>query len=302
MGRYFSRSSVCRLTSGTSRPPIHTPSARVRTSRGSPLHSTTSADPPASWVEDTGEGDEIVCFSHGLLWSTAMYRPQVEALRGRYRCVAWDHRGQGRSDVPEGDEVSIETCTADAIALIEELGAPVHFVGLSMGGFVGMRLAARRPDLVKSLALLETAADGEPAGNIPKYRRLNLAARFMGVSSWLATQVMPIMFADAFLADPAHEGEVREMRRQMRANDNSVYKAVNGVIWREGCQHELADIRCPTMVLWSHGDKAIARERARALYEGIDGATWVEVPDAGHTSTIEAPEAVTAALREHFGR
>lgn len=253
------------------------------------------------WVEDTGTGDEVVCFSHGLLWSADMFRPQIEALRERYRCIAWDHRGQGRSDVPAGDEVSIETCTDDAIALIEQLGVgPVHFVGLSMGGFVGMRIAARRPDLVRSLSLLETAADPEPASNVPKYKRLNLVARWMGVPDFLADRVMPIMFADSFLADADRQGEVRARQRELRGNSTSIYKAVNGVIRRRGCTEELASIRCRTLVLRGTEDTAIARPRAVALAEGIEGATFVEVEGAGHTSTLEQPARVNEALLAHL--
>ncbi len=253
------------------------------------------------WVHDTGGDGEAIVFSHGLLWSADMYGPQIEALRGHYRCIAYDHRGQGRSDVPAGDEVSIETCTADAIALIEQLDiGPVHFVGLSMGGFVGMRIAARRPELVRSLALLDTAADPEPAANIPKYKRLNMAVRLVGVHPRLGAKVMPIMFADSFLADPSRVGEVRHQERQLRGNAPTIYKAVNGVIRRQGCTQELASIRCPTLVLRGTEDTAIARERAYALVDGIAGATWVEVEGAGHTSTMEQPEAVTAALSEHL--
>ncbi len=253
------------------------------------------------WVEDSGGGGDVVCFSHGLLWSADMYGPQMGALVGRFRCVAWDHRGQGRSEVPPGDEASIEDCTDDAIALIESLDVgPVHFVGLSMGGFVGMRVAARRPDLVKSLALLETAADAEPAANIPKYKRLNLVARWIGVSEWLAKKVLPIMFAPSFLSDPARAEDVKEMTRRMQTNRKSVYKAVNGVIRRRGCEDELSQIRCPTLVLRGTEDQAIARERSYALVEAIEGAQWVEVEGAGHTSTLEQPEAVTQALLDHL--
>src|SRR5438105_1818396 len=95
--------------------------------------------------EDTGPGPAgTIVFSHGLLWSSRMFAPQVEALRGRFRCIAYDHRGQGRTEVTPGG-YDMDTLADDAAALIEALGvAPVHFVGLSMGGFVGMRLAARK--------------------------------------------------------------------------------------------------------------------------------------------------------------
>jgi 3-oxoadipate enol-lactonase len=102
------------------------------------------------WYEDTGGSASAILFSHGLLLSTRQFDPQVTALRDRYRCIAYDHRGQGRSALSKLRSIDMETLTADAIALIEALGlAPVHFCGHSMGGFVGMRLAARRPELVR---------------------------------------------------------------------------------------------------------------------------------------------------------
>jgi pimeloyl-ACP methyl ester carboxylesterase len=82
---------------------------------------------------------------------------------------------------------SNNTLTADAAALIERLGlAPCHFVELSMGGFVGMQLAAQKPDLLKTLILLDTSADPEPSGDGPKYRTLNFAARWIGPWALLA--------------------------------------------------------------------------------------------------------------------
>ena len=80
-------------------------------------------------------------FSHGLLWSTRMFDAQVATLRSRYRCISWDHRGQGHRYVPLVRAIGIEECHADAVVLIEQLGvAPDHFVGLSISSFVAMRL------------------------------------------------------------------------------------------------------------------------------------------------------------------
>lgn len=247
-------------------------------------------------VLDTGGDGPVVAFSHGLLWDHRMFAPQIAALRGRWRCVAWDHRGQGRSSVPEGRVVAIETVTADAIALIERLGVPVHFVGLSMGGFVGMRIAARRPELVRSLALLETAPDPEPREHLPRYRLLAAIASVFGVRGFLADRVLKIMCAPELLADPREVSRVAELRRMLMENGRTIVKAVNGVLEREGVEHELAAIRCPVLVLRGTGDRAISRERARKTLAHVPHAQWVEIEGAGHTSTLEKPEAVTAAL------
>ena len=64
-----------------------------------------SAAPIRLHVEDTGGSGPAVVFSHGLLWSTKMWRFQFAALRDRYRCIAWDHRGQGKSEVTASGNV-----------------------------------------------------------------------------------------------------------------------------------------------------------------------------------------------------
>jgi len=118
-------------------------------------------------VEDSGGGGPAVLFSHGLLYSLRMWDPQISALRQRFRCIAYDHRGQGQSDAPLTG-LDMDTLTEDVVALIHALGiGPVHFVGMSMGGFVGMRLAARRPELVRSLVLIDTLLDPSPGRTFP---------------------------------------------------------------------------------------------------------------------------------------
>src|SRR5260370_14114934 len=118
-----------------------------------------SVNGAALYYEEHGTGPEIIVFAHGLLWSCRMYDAQVALLKERYRCVAFDFRGQGQSEVTRSG-YDMETLYEDAVALINQLGcAPCHFLGLSMGGFIGLRLAARHPELMPSLILLETSAD-----------------------------------------------------------------------------------------------------------------------------------------------
>lgn len=249
-------------------------------------------------VLDEGTG-QALCFSHGLLWDHHMFGPQIAAFRDKYRVIAWDHRGQGRSEVPPDRSIPIEQVTADAISLIEALGvAPVHFVGLSMGGFVGMRIAARRPELVRSLSLLETAPDAEPRAHLPRYQMLAIAARLFGLNSLLVSRVLKIMCAPSFLVDPANSSRKAELHAILSRNQRSIVKAVYGVLEREPVLNELSKIKCPVLVLRGTEDMAISRERARLSVDAIPAARWVEIEGAGHTSSLERPEAVTRALRE----
>jgi 3-oxoadipate enol-lactonase len=150
---------------------------RVRQPESTSLMPKIKVNDTELHYEDTGGTGEPMVFSHGLLWSTALFAPQVAALKGRYRCIAYDHRGQGQSADDTRETIDMDLLTQDAVGLIEALNlGPVHFCGLSMGGFVGMRLAARRPELVRSLILCETSSDPEPPGNAPRYARMNLVA------------------------------------------------------------------------------------------------------------------------------
>jgi pimeloyl-ACP methyl ester carboxylesterase len=248
------------------------------------------------WVEDTGGDGPVVLFAHGLLMSCRMFDAQVAALRGRYRCISWDHRGQGLSAPGTGRAVSIEQVTDDTLALIRALGLPAaHFVGLSMGGFVGMRLAARHPATLRSLALLDTSADPEPAENLPRYRLLNVVARWVGLRA-VAGRVMPILFGRTSLADPARAEERALWRERLVGNRRAIWRAVNGVIERAGVAEELAQVRTPTLVLVGEEDVATVPAKSERIRDLIAGATLVRIPQAGHSASVEQPAAVTAAL------
>ncbi|HET9752989.1 MAG TPA: alpha/beta fold hydrolase [Myxococcales bacterium] len=248
------------------------------------------------YVEDTGTGPAVV-FSHGLLWSTALWRFQVAAFRERYRCITYDHRGQGKSEVTASG-YDMDTLTEDAAALIDQLGAaPAHFVGLSMGGFVGMRLAARRPELVRSLALVETASDEEPLLNRPRYAAMAAMAQVVGMRPFVP-KVMSIMFGRSFLNDPGRAALREGLVEELVANDASgTRRAVGGVIWRRPVPAaELARIRAPTLVISGEEDAAVTSARSRRTAERIAGAKFVSLPRAGHSSSLEEPDALNRAL------
>jgi 3-oxoadipate enol-lactonase len=249
------------------------------------------------YYEEHGRGPETIVFSHGLLWSSRMFEAQLRELAVDYRVIAWDHRGQGRSTSPPERAHQMESCYHDALALLDHLKAPpCHFVGLSMGGFVGMRIAARHPKLLRSLSLLATAPDAEPRAHLPRYRLLTMVVRHLGPRPVLS-QIMPIMFGPSFLTDPQREEDRARWTRQLRRNARTIHRAVTGVIERERCADELANIRCPVLVLHGDEDRAISRSRALASYQAIAGARFVAIEAAGHTMSVENPAAVTAALR-----
>ena len=111
-----------------------------------------------------GSGSDTVVFSHGGLLTHHLFDAPVGSLRDRYRCVAYDHRGNGDSEVDANQSITqFETLYDDALALVRTLDlAPCHWVGQSVGSFVGMRLAAHHPELVRSWGLLSPRVHRNP--------------------------------------------------------------------------------------------------------------------------------------------
>ena len=249
----------------------------------------------------TGNGPETIVFLHGLLWSGAMYAAQVAHFSHAYRCVTLDFRGHGQSDVAR-DGYEMENLTLDVLALIHELGgAPVHLAGLSMGGFVAMRIAARRPHLVRSLTLLETSSSAEDPAKIASYRLLGTIGRYLGFGL-VASRVMPIMFGRTFLRDASRADERATWRRALVANDRiGISRALRGVVERPSVEAELSRITASTLVIVGDEDVATVPAESVRIRNGIAGAELVRIPRAGHSSTIEEPAAVNAAIEAFLG-
>jgi 3-oxoadipate enol-lactonase len=248
--------------------------------------------------EEHGNGSQTVVFAHGLLWSGRMFDDQVNALKDRYRCITFDFRGQGKSEVTR-DGYDMDTLAHDAAALIDCLHcAPCHFVGLSMGGFIGMRLAIRCPELIRSLMLLETSADPEPQENIGKYKMLGMVGRWLGFAL-VANRVMPIMFGKKFMTDPARTELRTQWRQRMIANHRiGILRALGGVTSRQGVYDQLDKIAVPTLIIVGDQDVATVPAKAERMYTRIPGSKLVIIPGAGHSSSIEEPAAVNAAIEE----
>lgn len=250
---------------------------------------------------DTGaptEGAETIVFGHGLLLSGWMFHPQIEALRSRYRCIAIDWRGQG--DTPATlDGYDMDTLAADAVALITTLGvAPVHWVGLSMGGFVGQRIAARHGELLRSLTLLDSSAEVEDPEKVGRYRLMALMYRVTGPVP-LRRAVAPLMFGKTSTADPNSKALIDEfVQRLNRCDRAGIAKAVRGVTDRAPVVNEIPAITVPTLVAVGAEDVATPPAKSQLIASLIPGARLEVIPAAGHSSTLEQPDAVSALLSE----
>jgi 3-oxoadipate enol-lactonase len=246
------------------------------------------------YCEDQGNGPETIVFSHGCLLSCRMFDAQVAAFKERYRCAAFDFRGQGRSETTRGG-YDMDTLAEDGAALIRALDCgPCHWVGSSMGGFVGMRLAVRHPSLLRSLVLVGSSATTEP--HPWRYRLLNGMARCLGVRA-VTRLVMPVQFSPRFLQDPARAEQRQTWYDRIAANSRvGGTRAVGGLIARPDVSAFLGDVRIPTLIVAGEEDRAIPPEESRKMHAGIAGSELLIVPGAGHAVTIEQPEAVNQAL------
>ncbi len=261
---------------------------------GADVHYTDTGFPP-------GKPDAAtVVFGHGLLFSGWMFSHQVEALEDDYRCVTIDWRSQGKSPVAS-DGHDMDTLTLDLLALLDELGLDaVHYVGLSMGGYVGMRFAARYPERLLDLVLLDTDAGPEDPEVRPRYRMLANIYRLTGPRP-LRKQIVPIMFGPTFRDDPAGQKVIDQWLGQLKTNNKAgIRRAVLGITERLPVADEIGDIRARTLVAVGADDVATVPAKAEAIAAGIDRAKLEIVPDAGHSSTIEQPEALTRLIREHL--
>ena len=248
------------------------------------------------YYEDVGSGPETIVFGHGFLMTHRVWEHQVEALRDRYRCIAFDWRGQGWSEVTRDGYSVLELCE-DVLQVVEHLGLDAcHYVGLSMGGYVGLRLLLRDPDWLRSAVLIGTQAESEDGSARLQYEAMLFVARYWGYAP-VIDRAMQLMFGPAFLNDPANEREIERWRGIIASNDAlGVYRAGQGIFRRPNVRPLLGAIRTPTLLVTGADDMVTPVEHARRTQQAIPKAELRILPATGHTAPVERPEAVTDAL------
>jgi 3-oxoadipate enol-lactonase len=217
----------------------------------------------------------------------------VPTLAKRHRVVSYDHRGHGESPVPPGP-YTIAELGDDVLTLLDSLGVErASFCGLSLGGMVGMWLAAHAPERIHRLVLLCTSA------LLPREPWLERArlVRAEGTSA-VADAVVGRWFTPRFAArDPEL---VARMRAMIAATPAEGYAACCEAIAAMDLRDDLANIRAPTLVLSAANDPAIPPEHCAAIASAISGARLVVIPDAAHLPIVEQHELVTRHILEHL--
>jgi pimeloyl-ACP methyl ester carboxylesterase len=251
----------------------------------------------AAWDFAAGSGGRRpgVLLLHGLLGRASHWAATARRLGPRYRVLALDQRGHGRSGKPEGPYTP-EAYAADAVAAIEQLGpAPVTLVGHSMGALTAWQVAARRPDLVAAVVLCDMRASalGEAGqrewadwlGSWPvPFATLGDVRQWFGADDPWAGRPDPVR--GDFFAEVMTEAEdgwrpLHAARHLLRSRDPWI---------RDAHWDELAHVRCPALVVRGT-DGELGRAEAQEMVRVLPHGRYAEIADAGHLLPWERPDA-----------
>ncbi|WP_324004813.1 alpha/beta fold hydrolase [Aeromonas hydrophila] len=244
---------------------------------------------------DEGQGP-VLLFGHSYLWDSAMWAPQIEALKGQYRCIVPELWGHGDSDtLPEG-ACTLATLARDHLALLDALGIDEFvLVGLSIGGMWGVELARMAPTRLKGLVLMDSFVGLEPQITCERYLGMLAMIEQLGtIPAPIVEQVAPLFFADQPDADLMSGFKAR--LAAWPADKVAAMVAVGrSFVTREDRIEWLEAIRVPALVMTGSQDKA------RPVLEGylmaeVLGCPFKEVPAAGHIASLENPAFVNEQL------
>lgn len=235
-----------------------------------------------------------VVLSNSLGATHRMWDRQVAELTRRFRVVRYDARGHGESPVPPGP-YSIDDLTDDVIALLDRLALPqVHFVGLSLGGMTGMRLAIREPERVAKLVVLCTSAHLEPES---AWRQRAATVREGGTSA-VATAVVERWYTDEWRAlNPQLVSAAQDM---VAATPAEGYAGCCEAIASMNQIDDLPGLRAPTLAIAGANDPATPPPHLKLIADSVQNGRLLTIDHAAHLANDEQPATVTTAIVEHL--
>ena len=242
------------------------------------------------FYEARGTGDSVLLV-HGLGSSTEDWEPQVDALARAFTVVAYDVRGHGRTGKPAG-AYSVSQFAADAAALITTLAlAPVHVVGLSMGGMIAFQLAADHPELVRSLVIVNSGPE-----MVPRTVREKLGI----VQRRFIVRLMGMRKMGEVLAEKLLPGAEHAVRRGLFAdrwarNDKDAYLRALSALVGWSVTARLPAIRQPVLVVAA--DQDYTPVAWKQWYTSLmPNATLAVIPGSRHMMPVERPQLFHDAL------
>ncbi len=249
---------------------------------------------------DFGGGGPPILLLHGLAGRGNEWHDTASWLTQRGHVFALDQRGHGRS-AKDLDDYSREAYIADAVAVIERLHlAPALLIGQSMGGLNAFLVAARHPDLVRALVVVEARPSPNPSAQSdvekwlnswpPPFSSLADARAYFGGETLYAQTWLEMLEErdDGYWPLCRHEDMLRSMADIVTAD-----------YWSEWDR-----IACPTLIVGGENGH-ISPDEQRAMASRIPRGRYVQIPQAGHDLHLDRPDlwrqAVEAFLDEVAG-
>jgi pimeloyl-ACP methyl ester carboxylesterase len=242
---------------------------------------------------EAGTGLPVVLL-HAFPLSAAMWLEQRELLSPRCRVITPDQRGFGGSALGE-DAPSLGECADDVLALLDRLGLErVVLGGLSMGGYVAMELLRRAPERVRALLLADTKAQADTQEQREGRLRTAATAEAEGVAQ-LADQLLPALLGSTtFERRAAVSGRVRGL--VAGAPPAAVAWASRAMAARPDSFEVLRGTDVPAVVVVGDQDVLSPVAQAQEMADALPQGRLAVVPEAGHLSAIEDPEAFGAVV------
>ena len=244
--------------------------------------------------DEQGQGEPIVLIM-GLGYPSEMWYRIRPALSARYRTIALDNRGAGRSDVPPGS-YSIPQMASDAAAVLDAAGIEsAHVFGVSMGGMIAQEFALQYPARVRSLILGCTAAGGPTAVRAEPEAIQMLMSRARMSPEQAAEAAVPFIYDRATPRERIDEDLA--IRRPWFPSPEGYAAQLQGILAWEAYSR-LGQIVAPTLVIHGESDRLVPPGNANLIAERIPGAKLVMIPRASHLFFTDQPEVAHRAIKE----
>lgn len=239
------------------------------------------------------EGRPVVMLSNSLGSRLEMWEPQIAALTERYRVLLYDNRGHGQSDVPPGP-YTLERIATDAQELIAGLDlGPVLWCGVSLGGMVGMWLAANAPHALKRAVLANTS----PLMGPPDlWNERIVLVQTEGMEA-LSRVIVPRWLTPLFAAE--HPDINARLARMIAETPAQGYIGTAMAIRDMDLRASLPRIAVPVLVIVGSQDPATPPAMGEQIAAGVAGARFA-ILEAAHLSNVERPEEFNRLLRSFF--
>lgn len=251
-------------------------------------------------VHTSGSGIPLLLL-HGFPLDHRMWSRQAD-LAEHVRLIAPDQRGFGASAAVDptldSGPASIEQLADDAVALLDSLhvARPAVVCGLSMGGYVAQHVAARHPDRVAAVVLVDTKLEADTPE--AKAARADLAAKAGRLGQAIVADAMiPRLLAAAAESAPGRAGIEAELRRMIVAQPiETIQAALAALAARPDMTDAMRHVRVPALLVVGAEDAITPPECLERALAVMPRARLVIVPGAGHMTPLESPAAFNAAV------